>query len=61
MKIKYLISLILSVGASLALVVSSLARFAAFIFINEDHPETCDFNFGSGTAIWNNGGVCVGI
>ena len=26
------------------------------IYTNENHPETCGFNYGSSTAIWNNGG-----
>ncbi len=26
------------------------------IYTNEYHPDTCGFNYGSSTAIWNNGG-----
>ena len=26
------------------------------IYTNENHPEWCGFNYGSGTAIWNNSG-----
>ena len=26
------------------------------VYTNESHPEWCDFNYGSGTAIWNNSG-----
>jgi len=26
------------------------------IYTNEYHPEWCGFNYGSGTAIWNNDG-----
>jgi competence protein ComEC len=26
------------------------------VYTNEDHPEWCGFNFGSGEAIWNNSG-----
>jgi hypothetical protein len=26
------------------------------IYTNENHPEWCGFNYGSGSAIWNNGG-----
>jgi phosphatidylserine/phosphatidylglycerophosphate/cardiolipin synthase-like enzyme len=29
------------------------------IYTNEDHPEWCGFNYGSGSAIWNNGGDCA--
>lgn len=30
------------------------------IYTNEDHPETCGFNFRySSSAIWNNGGDCA--
>jgi len=28
------------------------------VYTNEYHPESCGFNFGSGKAIWNNGGDC---
>jgi hypothetical protein len=28
------------------------------VYTNEVHPETCGFSFGSGRAIWNNGGDC---
>jgi endonuclease YncB( thermonuclease family) len=28
------------------------------IYTNESHPDTCGFTFGSGSAIWNNGGDC---
>lgn len=28
------------------------------VYTNEIHPETCGFSFGSGQAIWNNGGDC---
>ena len=26
------------------------------VYTNENHPEWCGFNYGSGSAIWNNGG-----
>ena len=26
------------------------------VYTNEDHPEWCGFNYGSGSAIWNNTG-----
>lgn len=29
------------------------------VYTNENHPEWCGFNYGSGTAIWNNGGDCA--
>ena len=29
------------------------------VYTNEDHPEWCGFNYGSGSAIWNNGGDCA--
>jgi hypothetical protein len=29
------------------------------IYTNEDHPEWCGFNYGSSSAIWNNGGDCA--
>ena len=28
------------------------------VYTNEDHPESCGFSFGSGTAIWSNSGDC---
>jgi hypothetical protein len=28
------------------------------VYTNEDHPDTCGFSFGSGTALWANGGDC---
>ena len=28
-------------------------------YTNESHPEYCGFNYGSSTAIWNNGGDCA--
>ncbi len=28
------------------------------VYTNEVHPEACGFSFGSGQAIWNNGGDC---
>jgi hypothetical protein len=28
------------------------------IFTNEIHAESCGFSFGSGQALWNNGGDC---
>jgi hypothetical protein len=31
---------------------------ACRVYTNESHPESCDFNFGSGRAIWNNQGDC---
>ena len=32
---------------------------ACRIYTNEYHPEWCGFNYGSGSAIWNNGGDCA--
>lgn len=29
------------------------------IYTNESHPEWCSFNYGNGSAIWNNGGDCA--
>jgi hypothetical protein len=29
------------------------------IYTNENHPEWCGFSYGSGAAIWNNGGDCA--
>ncbi len=29
------------------------------VFTNEFHPEWCGFNYGSGSAIWNNTGDCA--
>jgi len=29
------------------------------VYTNEDHPEWCGFNYGSGSAIWNNSGDCA--
>jgi len=29
------------------------------IYTNENHPEWCGFNYGSGSAIWNNTGDCA--
>ncbi|MFQ6101377.1 MAG: sigma-70 family RNA polymerase sigma factor [Anaerolineae bacterium] len=29
------------------------------VYTNEDHPEWCGFNYGSGLAIWNSGGDCA--
>lgn len=29
------------------------------VYTNENHPEWCGFNYGSGSAIWNNGGDCA--
>jgi len=29
------------------------------IYTNQSHPEYCGFNYGSGTAIWNNSGDCA--
>jgi phosphatidylserine/phosphatidylglycerophosphate/cardiolipin synthase-like enzyme len=31
------------------------------IYTNEDHPEWCGFNYGSSSAIWNNGGDCADL
>jgi hypothetical protein len=31
------------------------------IYTNENHPEYCGFNYGSGVAIWNNTGDCAYI
>ena len=28
------------------------------VYTNENHPEWCSFNYGSGSAIWNNSGDC---
>ncbi len=28
------------------------------VYTNENHPEHCGFSFGSGKALWNNGGDC---
>lgn len=28
------------------------------VYTNENHPEWCGFNYGSGSAIWNNSGDC---
>ncbi len=28
------------------------------VYTNENHPEHCGFNYGSGSAIWNNSGDC---
>lgn len=28
------------------------------VYTNENHPESCGFSFGSGQALWNNGGDC---
>ena len=28
------------------------------VYTNEFHPESCGFSFGSGRALWNNGGDC---
>ena len=28
------------------------------VYTNEYHPEYCGFSFGSGKALWNNGGDC---
>ena len=28
------------------------------VYTNEHHPESCGFSFGSGQALWNNGGDC---
>jgi beta-lactamase superfamily II metal-dependent hydrolase len=28
------------------------------VYTNEDHPEWCGFNYGSGSGIWNNGEDC---
>ena len=29
------------------------------VYTNQSHPESCGFNYGSGVAIWNNGGDCA--
>lgn len=29
------------------------------VYTNEDHPEWCGFNWGSGSAVWDNGGECA--
>ena len=29
------------------------------VYTNEYHPEWCGFSYGSGSAIWNNGGDCA--
>jgi len=29
------------------------------VYTNEHHPDWCGFNYGSGTAIWNNSGDCA--
>jgi len=29
------------------------------VYTNENHPEWCGFNYGSGSAIWNNTGDCA--
>lgn len=29
------------------------------VYTNETHPEWCGFNYGSGSAIWNNSGDCA--
>ena len=29
------------------------------VYTNENHPEWCGFNYGGGSAIWNNGGDCA--
>ncbi len=29
------------------------------VYANEYHPEWCGFNYGSGSAIWNNSGDCA--
>ncbi len=29
------------------------------VYTNESHPEYCSFNYGSGSAIWNNSGDCA--
>ena len=29
------------------------------VYTNQSDPESCGFNYGSGTAIWNNGGDCA--
>jgi competence protein ComEC len=29
------------------------------VYTNENHPEWCSFNYGSGSAIWNNTGDCA--
>lgn len=28
------------------------------VYTNEHHPEHCGFSYGSGQALWNNGGDC---
>ena len=28
------------------------------VYTDEYHPESCGFNFGSGNALWSNGGDC---
>jgi hypothetical protein len=28
------------------------------VYTNESHPDTCGFSFGSGQALWANGGDC---
>lgn len=29
------------------------------VYTNQNHPEWCGFNYGSASAIWNNGGDCA--
>ncbi len=29
------------------------------VYTNQDHPESCGFNYNSSSAIWNNGGDCA--
>jgi hypothetical protein len=29
------------------------------VYTNQNHPQWCGFNYGSGTAIWNNSGDCA--
>ncbi len=29
------------------------------VYTNQSHPKSCGFNYGSGSAIWNNGGDCA--
>jgi len=29
------------------------------VYTNQNHPESCGFNYGSGSAIWNNTGDCA--
>jgi hypothetical protein len=29
------------------------------VYTNEFHPEWCGFNYGRGSAIWNNSGDCA--